>query len=275
MVLAAVWSDRLRRGLLALSRPSARLERNFFFQRRHGIADSVLSRFPLERRLPGRAIDVGANIGMYTYAFARCFDAVEAFEPQPRCATTIEQSVRRMPHVRVHRIGLSDCRENATLHVPIVHGRFRTHQASGLASLSPIGGEVETLTIDLVPLDDFGFADASLIKIDVEGHERAVIAGAKRTIDRSRPTLIVEIEQRHLGCVPIAEVFAQIQALGYSGWFLRGDALEDIANFSYERDQFAYEDDVAAGRNTHAYINNFIFEPLDRRRPPLFAAAAR
>ena len=36
-----------------------------------------------ERR---RCIDVGANVGLYSYRFARLFRYVESFEPIPSCA---------------------------------------------------------------------------------------------------------------------------------------------------------------------------------------------
>jgi FkbM family methyltransferase len=271
MMWPAPWSHRLHRALLALSPPSERLVRDFRFRRDNGIEDSVLAHFPLERRFDGRAVDVGANIGAYSYAFAQGFDAVEAFEPQPSCATGIERFAERAKHVRVHRLGLSDRRARVVLNVPIVRGRFRDHRATGLATLSAVGGRTDPLTIDVVPLDDFAFDDVSLIKIDVEGHERAVIAGAERTIALTRPTLIVEIEQRHLHGSSIYDAFAQIISLGYVGWFFRGDVLERLEEFSQERDQLPYVAEVAAGRTPDAYVNNFVFEPLDRRRPPLFA----
>ncbi len=231
----------------------------------------MLERFPLGRRFPGRAVDVGANRGSYTYAFAQAFDAVEAFEPQARCAVEIERFARSRPNVHVHRLALSDKRAQVALNVPIVQGRFREHRATGLATLAPLAGKVATLTVDVAPLDDFAFDDVTLIKIDVEGHERKVIAGAERTLARSRPTLIVEIEQRHLGQASIFDAFAQIVSLGYCGWFFRSGTLERLETFSHERDQLPYVADVATGRTPGAYVNNFIFEPLDRRRRPLFA----
>ena len=257
---------------MAFAPPAKRLERDFFYRRSHGMSDPVLSRFPLDRHFPGRAIDAGANHGTYTYAFARGFDAVDAFEPQPQCAATIEAFARTEPKVHVHRLGLSDRSATVALHIPIVHGRFHAHRATGLASIGEITGEVTELQIHVVPLDDFAFEDVAMIKIDVEGHERQVLTGAEKTIARWRPTLIVEIEQRHLQPAPIAEVFAYITSLGYAGWFFRGDVLERLEMFSYERDQEPYLDDVASGVAPDAYANNFIFEPLDGRRAPLFAS---
>jgi FkbM family methyltransferase len=270
-MLAGDWNDRLRRAMLALSPPSQRLARDFSYRRARGIGDAILARFPLDRRFPGRAVDVGANRGAYTFAFAQGFDAVEAFEPQARCAATIEAYARHAPHVRVYRTGLSDRRARVTLSVPIVRGRFRAHRATGLATLSAVTGAADSLSIDVAPLDDYAFDDVSLIKIDVEGHERFVLAGARRTLERSRPTIIVEIEQRHLPSATIFDAFAQIVTMGYCGWFFRDGSLQPLERFSYEHDQRPFLDEVAAGRTPAGYVNNFVFEPLDRRRPPLFA----
>ncbi len=272
MTWTAKWNDRLRRATMALAPPAKRLERDFHYRRLHGMSDPVLSRFPLNRQFPGRAVDAGANLGTYTYAFACGFDAVEAFEPQPQCAAAIEAFAGAQPKVHVHRLGLSDRRATVALHIPIVHGRFRAHRATGLASIGELTGEVTELKIDVVPLDDFAFEDVAMIKIDVEGHERQVLAGAEKTIARWRPTLIVEIEQRHLQPLPISDVFAYITSMGYAGSFFRGNVLERLEMFSYDHDQKPYLDAVALGHAPDAYANNFIFEPLDGRRAPLFAS---
>jgi hypothetical protein len=152
-----------------------------------------------------------------------------------------------------------------------VRGRFRAYRATGLATLGAVAGASDSLAIDVAPLDDFAFEDVSLIKIDVEGHERSVIAGARRTIERWRPTFIVEIEQRHLVTATIFDAFAQIVTLGYQGWFFRDGTLEPLERFSYDRDQRPFLAEVTAGRTPPAYANNFVFEPLDRRRAPLFS----
>ena len=49
---------------------------------------------------------------------------------------------------------------------------------------------------ELRPLDSFGFRNVSLLKIDVEGFEDEVLAGAERLIRESRPVILLEI----LGC---------------------------------------------------------------------------
>ena len=46
---------------------------------------------------------------------------------------------------------------------------------------------------ELRPLDSFGFQNVSLLKIDVEGFEDEVLAGAERLIRDNRPVILIEI----------------------------------------------------------------------------------
>jgi FkbM family methyltransferase len=203
---------------------------------------------PLRRR----ALDVGANFGLYTYAMARKAPAVEAFEPVPACAVFVRRA--RLRRVRVHQIALSDRHGEGTIHLPLVGGRANAADAS----LEPSRGPCQTLTVPVTTLDSFGFDDVDLVKIDVEGHELKVLRGAVQTLARCRPNMIIEIEQRHLrDDLTMTDVFRFVQELGYSGRFLRNGKLRPLREFSYEIDQRPYLDDVDAT----AYINNFIFQP--------------
>ena len=42
-------------------------------------------------------------------------------------------------------------------------------------------------------MDSFGFEDVTLVKIDVEHHEDAVLAGSTQTILANRPIILIEI----------------------------------------------------------------------------------
>ena len=104
-------------------------------------------------------------------------------------------------------------------------------------------------------MDAFGFTDRDLIKIDVEGHEAQVIEGAKKTLEASKPVIVVETEQRHIGQTPIENVFQNFFDLGYRGMFLSDEKVIDIDDFQYEKHQKPYLENVFSEN----YINNFIF----------------
>ena len=206
-----------------------------------------------------RGIDIGAHHGLYTYALARCCRCVEAFEPDPLSAQTIHSW--GSPKVTVHEIALSDFSGTAILNFPVVRGK--TERAGG--KLEDVQGKHESLLVPVRRLDDYEFRDVSFIKIDVEGHEHRVIRGATETIRRERPVILAEIEQRHLGSVPIDRVFKQFQALGYIGSFLWDNEFLSLNEFSAERHQAppAQESVQSSGRKPTGYVNNFIFRPFN------------
>jgi len=207
---------------------------------------------PLRRR----AIDVGANFGLYTYAIARKARAVEAFEPVPACAAFVREA--RLKRVRVHEVALSDRPGERTIHVPFVAGRANAADATLEAPAKPC----QAVTVRTATLDSFGFEDVDVVKIDVEGHELKVLRGAVETLERCRPNLIIEIEQRHLrDGLTMDDVFRVLEGMAYGGSFLREGRLRPIREFSYERDQRPYLGDV----NNAAYVNNFVFRPVQAR----------
>ena len=137
-------------------------------------------------------MDIGANHGLYSYALNRLGLSVEAFEPQPWCVRTIRAWAGE--RVNVHQVGLSDVEGTLALRMPVVDGtRF-----TGYATFGAVEGESEVIEVPVRRLDDFGFTAVSFVKVDVEGHEARVLRGGEQTIAACRPTLLVEIEQRHL-----------------------------------------------------------------------------
>jgi FkbM family methyltransferase len=180
------------------------------------------------------AVDVGANFGVYTAAMLKAGAKVIAFEPLTECAEALRHhSSRYRGRLTVHETALSDRAGAAALHLPRDQSRLLT----GLATLSEVSLQHEDRQVDLRTLDSYEFADVRLIKIDVEGHEQAVIRGAAETIRANHlPSLIVEIEQARLDH-PIIDVFAFIRDFGYEGWFLRDGRFSPVGEFRAERDQ--------------------------------------
>jgi FkbM family methyltransferase len=205
---------------------------------------------PLRRR----AIDIGANYGLYTYALARHASRVEAFDPVPGCAAFIRGW--QNPKVRVHQTALSDREGESILHIPLLAGR----PAPALASLAEAVGEHEHLVVHLTTLDRFAFDDVDVIKIDVEGYELSVLQGAVKTLRRCRPALIIEIEQRHLDRVGqrMETIFEFLDGFGYAAFFVDAThepRIRPITEFSYERHQRSQ----LASVDSVSYIKNFTF----------------
>lgn len=197
--------------------------------------------------------DIGGNRGTYAYRLQKLGARVEVFEPNPLCASILQNWARHIDHVDIHVIALSSTSGNATLHVPIdEHGV--EHDAS--ATVEAISeGRSHDIDVALRELDSFGLEDLDFIKIDTEGHESCVLAGGQKTIGASQPALLIEIEQRHNRDEPISAIFERISRLGYRGFFLRDRRLEPIEQFNVTRDQSASAFSKQAGN----YFNNFVF----------------
>ena len=209
-----------------------------------------------------RAIDIGANQGMYSYALSKRCDIVEAFEPQCWCTETL-MAYSKVNHknINVQNVGLSNFNGTLTLNIPLSIGDYSMQVArlgsvvTGLASFREVKGEQASVEVPVCRLDNYDFHNVSFIKIDVEGHESQVIEGGYHTILREKPTILIEIEQRHLGSKSIKEVFNQIAELGYEGSFFWNNQLKPLSEFCYEKNQEPFLNEIYSDN----YVNNFIF----------------
>ena len=201
------------------------------------------------------SVDVGANAGVYTWHLRRLTRVVHAYEPIPELAACLRSN---LPGCVVHECALSSEVGTALLRIPIYAGS----QVGALASLSHDFDGAESIREIEVPmrrLDDEGLDRLGFIKVDAEGHERRVLAGAKEILARDHPTLLVEIEERHAPGA-IDGVVGDLAALGYGAYFLGEDGLRPISEFDRDKMQDATMMG-ADGWATGTYINNFVFLP--------------
>jgi FkbM family methyltransferase len=155
----------------------------------------------LEQISSGRnvALDIGANVGYYTYKMAKMFSKVYAFEANPNLVDALR--AYGSPAIEVIPKGLSSRATTATLYIPLQDNR----QLVGWASLTPgncpgVEQHVQQ-QVELVTLDSFGIRSVSLVKIDVEGHEIEVLKGARQTLTECRPVVIVEVTPKNVEAV--------------------------------------------------------------------------
>ena len=79
-------------------------------------------------------MDVGANAGLYTYAFAKAGAIVEAFEPQAEWAEVVRAFAAGRPSVRVHQVALGSS-ESVYRSVEFLIDFFRSTPSSALIPL--------------------------------------------------------------------------------------------------------------------------------------------
>lgn len=165
------------------------------------IAGSILSGKPFEPNTlaffgdhvkPGtRVLDIGCYSGLFAIAATKLGAIATGFEPFVDNYKQIERNQRlNNAFFLLSHLALSDKKGEAQLkYNPAV----RLTSGASLERKSGPSLRIDTTTLDLY-VKDFYFDDMpiSIIKMDVERHEPAVIRGARLTIDRYKPILIVE-----------------------------------------------------------------------------------
>lgn len=178
-------------------------------------------------------IDVGAKVGMYTYRIRDRSRDVLAFEPNPVFHRFLTRALgcRR---VRVEPYAVSREAGSATLRLPFDRddrpqfGRSTIDPANALAHCQIARTDelcVETRTLDCYALPAVGF-----LKIDVEGHELAVLEGAERMIAAHHPNLLIESNDDHQP-EGRAKLIAWLTARDYTPVFLAGREILDIEHY--------------------------------------------
>jgi FkbM family methyltransferase len=147
----------------------------------------------LDKLLPrgGTAVDVGANLGFYAFALAEIADRVVAFEPNPDYADFARHMLRG--RAEVHTLALSDRPGRGTFYVPLSDQGMVLHFAGSLKRTHAQFANIQTFDVEIRTLDEFALKDVRFIKADVEGSEREVLDGARATIARDRPLILLEL----------------------------------------------------------------------------------
>ncbi len=198
------------------------------------------------------SLDVGANLGLFTYFLARYSTHVYAFEPNPLPIRILRHVAD--DNVTVVEMALTDRTGEVELVVP--KGR-KGWSSNGARIARPHSGKSIVLKVPCSRIDDLGHSDIGFIKIDVEGHEKSVLEGARETLARDRPNLFVENEFAHAGAA-MHDVFALMNDLDYDGFALVDGVLKNVNRLSVEKHQI---EPRHHGGDAERYVKNFIFIP--------------
>lgn len=167
---------------------------------------------------PGDVVlDVGANIGTFTVPLALAVGRkgqVFAFEPQRivyqcLCANLAINSLSDYVDPIRAGVGAAD----GTANIPAINPFLKNNNVGGVRLNQP-GDHSEQVPV--ITIDSLGLQSLRLIKIDVEGMEHEVLAGAAETVKRCQPAIFAE-------CLPgdeknAAGLKAFFAAHNYKAW---------------------------------------------------------
>lgn len=205
-----------REKLLMLMPPSRFYDRRIAEEARSGEPELALLRELLPRG--GMAIDVGANQGVFAFALASIVDRVVAFEPNPDYARFARWMLRG--RAEVHELAISDRPGRAAFHVPQSDDGIVLHLAGNLKNTHTQFRYERIYEVEVRTLDEFGLTDVRFIKADVEGSEREVIDGARATVARDRPVILLELLSGTYSD-PGREVAAICENFGYDAFIVQ------------------------------------------------------
>ena len=193
-------------GFRVIAYPESNVSAAFIYYRIPDVHDIRFLRAHLNG---GVLIDIGANVGSLSLLLSDKIDGAILFEPNPLAAARARENaaINKLPF-EVHELAVSDVEGTV---------EFENEGGASPCNRTVIGFEtkVPTRTVSRVTLDDFLNRRApnppiAAIKIDVEGHETAVIRGMKQLLQEKRPSLIMFEYLERTNLADAIEVFRSV-----------------------------------------------------------------
>lgn len=161
-------------------------------------------------------LDIGANIGNHSLAFANHFTLVHAFEPNPNVFRVLQINANLKSNITTHMVGCS----SSEAEIAVVERRGNLG-STGIG-LPESNHAKERVIFHVAPLDLMKLFDendrVSFVKIDVEGHEAETIRGAANTYLQHQPVIAMEVGRKTVSNGSNAALDA-LKELGYSYFY--------------------------------------------------------
>jgi len=142
----------------------------------------------------GVFLDIGANIGVHSLFMSRYAASVHSFEPYElvRCSLENNIALNHIKNITVHPVGLGCSTEELQYFAPMGFNRgtgsfVESHEKQNNQAFHKL--RVEAADAYLAAM---GLHEVDVIKIDVEGFERYVLAGMRTTLENARPVIFME-----------------------------------------------------------------------------------
>ena len=158
------------------------------------------------------AIDIGGNIGFWSRDFCNKFKNVIIFEPDASNIECLEANLSDSKNYTLHKVGLGSKEETKTFYKSLTtsggHSFFRDQIFED---------SVEESQLQIKRLDDYGYKDVGLIKIDTQGSEYDILLGAEQTLINNDCVLNVEIEHKNEAQkIKGKQIISYLESLGYN-----------------------------------------------------------
>lgn len=159
------------------------------------------------------AVDVGANVGIFSCDFANYFEKVVAIEPLRDNIACLERNVPE--NVEIVRCAVGNREGQCEMALPgsTLGNAYIVGVTGGAAEDGKLGAR-DIEKVDLKTIDSLNLENVNLIKIDVQGAELVALQGAVETIKRCRPVIMLEEKAEGDGIYQLAEAEHLLESLG-------------------------------------------------------------
>ena len=145
-------------------------------------------------------IDCGANVGLYTN-FLRLIVGkhgfVHSFEPIPETFEVLGFNTKQHSSVNNYRLNMIGLNDQITSTNAFIPNKISGHASIGNHYETWKTDSIQKVTIDLTTLDDYfdkhSLKTVDFMKMDIEGAEINALEGAKKTLQKHKPTLYIEV----------------------------------------------------------------------------------
>ena len=165
------------------------LQRQFYFFGTYVLEEQILARWSELAKNSQTILDIGANAGIFSLAAAASNPAakIHAFEPTPEIAAHLQKTIEQNglgERVFLHQSAVA--RETGTAYLNFFAGEHNDNE--GMNFVTAEGRSAGSVAVKTISIDDFcsqhGLTVVDLVKIDVQGNEPDVLAGAERLLRR-------------------------------------------------------------------------------------------
>jgi FkbM family methyltransferase len=204
-----------------------------------------------------QCIDVGGNVGCFSYHLCNTFPQgkVAAFEARTDLHKRLRNNLKEFTNFTPYNLAISETAGELEISLD------PSHANSSVENL-PLQRGMLKQKVRAVTLDDFfpslNFESLDFLKIDVEGHESKVLKGASQTIQRFRPVILCESENRHLRSLgeSVEEIITSFEeSYNYKCFYYREGQLKPFTTEIVPQDRVA---------KVPSYIYNWILIPAER-----------
>lgn len=130
------------------------------------------------------ALDIGAHVGFWSVPMASRFRQVRCFEAAPDTFACLARNIEQQRNIMAYPVA-----------VGAAAGRYSVCEDKSRQGNTGSRFVSEAGDLRMVAIDDFTWFSCGLMKIDVEGYEYQVLQGARKTIERFWPVIVMETDK--------------------------------------------------------------------------------